>query len=102
MKKSIYHAEQAAIAGHPKARYNLGVNEAKYCGRYDRAVNHFIIAASVGCQHSLKTLEDLYGEGYASKEDYDSALRAYQAAVDEMKSPEREEVEAHCKTTTEG
>jgi TPR repeat protein len=102
MKKSIYHAEQAAIAGHPKARYNLGVNEAKYCGRYDRAVKHFIIAASVGCQHSLKTLDDLYGEGYASKEDYDSALRAYQAAVDEMKSPEREEAEAHCKTTTEG
>ena len=74
-KKSIYHAEQAAIAGHPKARYNLGVNEAKG-GRHDRAVKHFIIAASVGYQHSLKTLEDLYGEGYARKEDYDSALRA--------------------------
>ena len=34
-----------------------------------------------------------YGNGYASKEDYAGALRAYQAAIETTKSPERETVE---------
>ena len=34
-----------------------------------------------------------YAEGFVSKEDFASALRAYQAAVDAIKSPQREEAE---------
>ena len=44
-KEQIYHLEQAAIAGHPGARYNLGcVGEEN--GRVERATKHFIIAAT--------------------------------------------------------
>jgi len=46
-KKELFHLEEAAIGGHPEARYNLacieGIND-----RIDRAVKHFIIAANLG------------------------------------------------------
>ena len=44
----------------------------------------------LGLHDSLKILMKLYADGHASKEDYAGALRAYQAAVDAMKSSERE------------
>jgi hypothetical protein len=88
MKKLVYHLEEAAIAGHPKARFYLGIHELKN-GRLERARKHWIIAANLGHDQSLKGLKDLYAEGYASKEEYANALRAYQAAVDATKSEER-------------
>jgi TPR repeat protein len=68
-------------------------------GRYDRAKKHWIIAANLGDHDSLKCLKKLYADGHASKEDYASALRAYQAAVEETKSAEREEAEAYYKAS---
>ena len=91
-EKKVYHSEEAAIGGHPKARHNLGYIEAMD-GRYERAVKHLDIAANLGDHESLKLLRQLYADGHASKEDYATALRGYQAAVDATKSPEREEVE---------
>jgi hypothetical protein len=41
----------------------------------------------------LGYLKDLFVKGVASKEDYAAALRGYQAAVDAMKSAEREKAE---------
>jgi hypothetical protein len=41
----------------------------------------------------LTCIKRLYADGLASKEDYASALRACQAAVDATKSPERERTE---------
>ena len=99
MKKAIYHSEEAAIAGHPRTRYNLGCIEADN-GRFDRAVKHFIIAANLGCSDSLKFVKDLYADGHARKEYYATALRAYQAAVDATKSAERDEAEAYHKLQT--
>jgi tetratricopeptide (TPR) repeat protein len=95
-KKEVYHSEKAAIGGHPKARHNLGIEEANN-GRFGRAVKHFIIAAYLGDDKSLKVIKDLYAEGHASKEDYAVALYAYQAAVDATKSKEREDGEAFYK-----
>ena len=92
-KKEIYHLEEAAIAGHPQARFNLGCEEANN-GRFERARKHFIIAAYLGDEKSLKAIRNLYADGHASKEDYADALRAYQAAVDAMKSEERQKAEA--------
>ncbi len=92
MKKYVYHLEQAAIAGHPYARYNLGWEELEN-GRIERAKRHSIIAANLGHDDSLKFLKELYAEGHASKEEYAHALRAHQAAVDATKSPEREKAE---------
>jgi hypothetical protein len=91
-EKEIYHMEEAAIGGHPTARRNLGIEEGKN-GRFDRAKKHFIIAANLGHNDSLQELKKLYSHGFASKEEYASALRAYQAAVDETKSSEREKAE---------
>jgi tetratricopeptide (TPR) repeat protein len=92
MKKECYHLEQAAIRGHPAARHNLGVHDSD-SRRYDRAKKHLIIAANLGYQDSLEVLRILYASGKASKEEYAGALRAYQAAVDETKSEEREKAE---------
>ena len=85
--------ETAAIAGHPGARYNLGCCEANYCGRFDRAVKHWIISAALGFEYPIKALKECYKEGHVSK-DYTAALRAYQAAVDAARSPQRQAVKA--------
>ena len=92
MKKYTYHLEQAAIAGHPTAGHNRGCEELGN-GRYERAKKHWIIAANLGHHDSLKNLRTLYAKGHASKEDYADALRAYQAALEATKSPDREKGE---------
>ncbi len=92
MKKTIYHSEQAAIGGHPEARHNLGERELNN-GNFERAKKHFIIAANLGHEKSLKGFRQLYADGHASKEDYANALRAHQAAVDATKSEDREVAE---------
>jgi TPR repeat protein len=92
MKKRVYHLEEAAIGGHPVARYNLGCTEGGN-GRFDRAVKHFIIAAKLGFDDALEELKKYFLKGVASKEDYEAALRGHQAAVDAAKSTQREEAE---------
>ena len=96
MKKEAYHLEEAAIGGHPRARYNLGCIEWNN-GRFERAKKHYIIAANLGNEDSLKMVKHLHTMGHASKEDYADALRAYQAAVEATKSTQREEAEAYYK-----
>jgi TPR repeat protein len=94
MKKAVYHLEQAAIGGHPDARYLLADHELRI-GRPDRAVKHFIIAANLGSDLALKCIKDLFvqGQGIVSKEEYAAALRGHQAAVDATKSTGREKAE---------
>ena len=92
-KKELYHFEEAAIGGHPDARYNLAYFEARN-GRLDRATKHYIIAANQGHNDSLQLLKENYANGFVTKEDFAAALRAHQAAVDATKSPQREEAEA--------
>ena len=88
MKKGIHHFEQAAIGGHPSARVFLAIHEKKN-GRIDRAAKHYIIAANLGHDKSLKAIKDLFVKRKVSKEDYAAALRGCQAAVDATKSAER-------------
>eukprot|EP00985_Skeletonema_marinoi_P001625 scaffold653_cov132-Skeletonema_marinoi.AAC.5 len=88
-KKGVYYLEEAAIAGHPKARYNLAGYEWDN-ERYDRAVKHYIIAANLGHDTSIQLLKESYAAGKVSKDDFAAALRAHQAAVDATKSPQRE------------
>ena len=57
------------------------------------AVKHCIISASLGDNESIKSLTKCYKEGHVSKDDFARALRAHQAAVDAMKSPQREKAE---------
>ena len=65
--KAVYHLEQGAIGGHPHARVLLASYETDN-GRDDRAAKHFIIAANLGHDDSLKCLMALYKDGNASKE----------------------------------
>jgi TPR repeat protein len=88
-KKGVYYLEEAAIAGHPKARYDLAGYEWDN-ERYDRAVKHYIIAANLGYDDSIQALKDCYKEGKVIKDDFAAALRAHQAAVDATKSQQRE------------
>ena len=90
-KRELHHAEQAAIGGHPDARHNLGLKEWRRNGQYNRAVRHWIIAAKLGHDNSLENVKVAHKAGYASKEDYAAALHGYKTAVDETKSPQREE-----------
>jgi tetratricopeptide (TPR) repeat protein len=88
-EKGVYHYEKAAMDGHPHARYNLGEYEEEK-GNMERAVKHFIIAANLGYEDSMKELWEYYKDGYITKENLEATLRTHQAALDEMKSPERE------------
>jgi hypothetical protein len=91
-KKELHHLTEAAISGHPEARYNLALIEGRN-GRIDRAVKHLIIAASLGLDNSIEALKQGYVKGHVNKEDFAAALRAHQAAIDATKSPQREAAE---------
>ncbi len=91
-KKWYYHCAEAAIGGMLHTRYQLGYYEMKN-GKFERGMRHFIIAANLGDDESLKRLNVGYREGLISKEDFAAALRAHQAAVDATKSPQREVAE---------
>ncbi len=92
IEKYIYHTEEAAIGGHPIARYNLG-RQQESVGCIDRAVKHWIIAATQGYDNAIKALMDAFKHGQVSKDDLAATLRAHNAAVDATKSPQRKEAE---------
>ena len=93
VEKKVYHLEKAAIGGDPDARHHLGIHEERN-DNIERAVKHFIIAANLGYEKSMKYLWECYKDGDITKEDLEGTLRTHQAAINEMKSPEREAAEA--------
>jgi len=103
-KKEVHHLEEAAIGGHPRARYNLGCHEWRN-GNTERAVKHWIIAAAQGHDDPIKALMDEFrmdefrSGTSVSKDDLAAALRAHQAAVDATKSPQREAAEDYRRQT---
>ena len=94
IKKAVYHWETAAIGGHPLARYALACYEEEEHGNMERAVKHFIIAANLGDEDSMKVLWKHYSLGNITKENLDATLRTHQAAIDATKSAQREIGEA--------
>ena len=93
-KRAVYHFEQAAIAGHPDSRNNLGRFELFNNNNLDRAIKHWSIAANLGHDLSLAELKLRYKSGLVGKDILAAALRGHQAAVDATKSPQREAAEA--------
>ena len=91
--KMSYH-EEAAIGGHPLARHNLGFVEMNN-GNPERAIKHYIIAATQGEDRSIKCLMKLYKKGLVSKEALAATLRAHKAAADATKSPQRDAAEEY-------
>ena len=88
--RGIHHWQQAAIKGHPLGRHNLGCAELKE-GNYDLAVQHWMISAKMGYEVSLNEIKQMFMKGHATKAQYAEALRGHQTAVEETKSPQREE-----------
>ena len=86
--KALHYFEEAAIGGHPYARCNLAFHESKN-GRIERAVKHWIIAANLGFDEAIQQLKEFYRGDIISNDDFAAALRAYQAALNERKSPQR-------------
>ena len=71
------------------ARYNLGCTKAR-AGDWERAIKHFMIAAGGGDNDSIKNIQQLYMDGYATKEDYTKALLAYQDYLEDVRSEQRD------------
>ena len=88
--RAIHHWQQAAMRGHAKSRHDLGEVEAE-SGNYELAVQHYMISAKMGYEASLNAIKDMFKGGHATKAQYAEALLGYREAVEEMKSPQREE-----------
>ena len=89
VKKEIYYLELAAMGGDATARHNLGCVE-EDAGNMNRAMKHWIISAGAGDDVSLKKIREGYLNGAATKDDFETALRAHKEAKDEEKSDQRE------------
>jgi TPR repeat protein len=88
--RGICHLQQAAMKGHASSRHLLGVSE--YNNKnYELAVQHWMISARMGHDGSLNKIKKMFTEGRATKAQYAEALIGYQDAVEETKSPQREE-----------
>ena len=87
-KKADHYFKLAAVGGDVHARHNLGVYE-ENAGNTNRALKHYMIAVESGHNNSLKKIQELYTNGHATKDDYATSLRAYQAYLAEIKSTQR-------------
>ena len=90
--KEKHHLEEAAIGGHPEARYFLGGAEWN-SDNINRAVKHWIIAATQGDDEAIKELMEAFKEGHVEKDVLAVALRSHKAAGDATKSPQRKAAE---------
>ena len=88
-KKTKYHLEIAAIAGHVLVRHNLGVVEENIANLH-RAMKHFMISASAGYDESLKGVQNAYRVGFVTKDDFEKTLRAHKKSKDELMSEWRD------------
>ena len=90
--KAFRHYEAAAMGGEVNARVNVGCMEQR-AGNDDIAVQHWMIAAKLGHETALDYVKKMFMLGEATKADYAAALRGYQSAAQQMRSPDRDEVD---------
>ena len=88
--RGIHHCQQAAMRGCAPGRHNLGFVE-DINGDYELALKHYMISAKMGYERSLNRIRDMFKNGHATKAQYAEALVGYRDAVEETKSPQREE-----------
>ena len=92
-EKTKHHYEKAVIAGHIRARHDLGTLEANG-GNLHRAMKHFIISANAGHDDSLKKVHCGFRDGLVNKDDFEKTLRAHQKSQDETRSEWRDKAAA--------
>ena len=90
--RCIRYCETAAKRGNVENKHNLGADEAfikegkrRPCSA---ALHHF---SQNGLQTFTDMIKGMFAHGQAAKAQYAEALKGYQDAVEEMKSPERDE-----------
>jgi TPR repeat protein len=88
-KKAKHYEELSAKGGDLFSIFNLGGMEMG-AGNWDRAVKYWMIAAGAGHHNSLSNLREAFLDGYATKDNFEKALRAHKESEDEMKSDQRE------------
>jgi tetratricopeptide (TPR) repeat protein len=86
--KAKHYFEKAAIRGCQKSRFNLGCIDAD-AGGFDRAIKHWLIAASCGEIGAVDCIKRAMNIGEATKDHYAQALRGYLLWRDEVKSDHR-------------
>ena len=91
--KGVHFFELAAMEGNVESRSTLGGIEVMN-GNDDRAVQHLLISAKMGHKGSLDLIKAMFIAGKATKAQNAEALKGYQDAVEEMKSPQRDEAMA--------
>jgi TPR repeat protein len=89
LKKSKFHFEAAAMAGHEVARMALGIIE-EQSRNMDRGVKHCIIAASAGHHSAMHNLLVALKGGDISRDVIDSTLAAYNTSCAELRSETRD------------
>ena len=93
MTRGIRHLQHGAIQGHPQSRHNLAVHEYSN-GNHELAVQHWMISAKMGYERSLNKIKGMFMKGHATEAQHAEALTGYQTALDEARSPQREEAKA--------
>ena len=88
--RGIRHWQQAAMEGHATSRHALGLVE-RQKGNYDLALQHWMVSARIGHEESLSRIKEMFKQGHATMTQYSEALKGYQDAMEEVKSPQREE-----------
>ena len=89
LKKAKLHYEAAAMAGHEVARNNLGTME-NNSGNIERAVKHWMIAASSGEYRAMNSLIIAFKRGYICRDAIETVLTAYNNSCAEMRSEGRD------------
>ena len=89
MKKMRYHYEAAAVAGNEVARFDLGCMEFND-GNMERAIKHWIVAASAGHYQVMRHLNLCVEKVHVSRKSIDSTLAAYNYSCAEMRSKARD------------
>ena len=88
--KAMFHYEEAAIAGHGGARFNIGV---KYCNDSERrglGAKHLMIGAKSGYQDCMDMIKKGFVDGWVTKTEFEETLRANQESLAELKSVQRD------------
>jgi len=92
--KAVQLWSKAAKQGQLESRYQLGELELMK-GNFNHAKKHFLISANMGDNDSVEKIKAIFMIGVATKEEYAQALRGYQDAIEEMKSPDRDEAKLY-------
>jgi TPR repeat protein len=86
--------EKAALKGCGHSRYILGNMDAN-SGSFDRAIKHWLMAASQGHIEAIDSMKKALAEGKATKDHYRQALQGYKQYLDEVKSNHRDRAVAY-------